>query len=188
MSLIWFVIAFPVLVASAFFLILWYRPHHFYAPRDFGNLSPKEFVDAFNRAPKEVMFQATRSKDPSDLTAVYSLLFNILDNTIHQHLILMAEKSVDLPFLQTFGHRYFHGTEDHHCSNGYFNSAEFARKLEGTDFIEIVQSNGPKLRIKQAGRNFAAWLVQNGKKDQCLSTPFGGWGVPFDISRLGGKP
>lgn len=30
-----FVIAFPVLVSSAFFAILWFRPTHFYAPRDY---------------------------------------------------------------------------------------------------------------------------------------------------------
>lgn len=32
-----FVIIFPVFIATVFFLILWYRPQHLYAPKDFSN-------------------------------------------------------------------------------------------------------------------------------------------------------
>lgn len=32
-----FVIAFPILVAVAFFAVLWFRPEHLYAPKDFGS-------------------------------------------------------------------------------------------------------------------------------------------------------
>jgi len=43
-----FVIAFPVLVAGAFFAILWFRPHHFYAPSEYGSrVGPREFAEAF---------------------------------------------------------------------------------------------------------------------------------------------
>src|SRR5205823_838226 len=41
-----FVIAFALLVATAFFLILWFRPYVFYSPSEFGDLDPKAFVDA----------------------------------------------------------------------------------------------------------------------------------------------
>lgn len=42
-----FVIVFPVLIASAFFLLLWFRPHHLYAPSDYST-SPgvREYVEA----------------------------------------------------------------------------------------------------------------------------------------------
>jgi hypothetical protein len=43
-----FVIAFPALVAGAFFAILWFRPHHFYAPSEYGSrVGPREFAEAF---------------------------------------------------------------------------------------------------------------------------------------------
>jgi hypothetical protein len=32
-----FVIGFPILVAAAFFALLWFRPEHLYAPKDFGS-------------------------------------------------------------------------------------------------------------------------------------------------------
>jgi hypothetical protein len=36
-SLTCFVIGFPILVATAFFALLWFRPEHLYAPKDFGS-------------------------------------------------------------------------------------------------------------------------------------------------------
>ena len=32
-----FVVIFPVLIAAAFFVVLWFRPEHLYAPRDYGS-------------------------------------------------------------------------------------------------------------------------------------------------------
>jgi hypothetical protein len=50
-SLAAFVIAFPLLVAAAFFAILWFRPHHFYAPSEYGSrVGPREFIDALTVA------------------------------------------------------------------------------------------------------------------------------------------
>jgi hypothetical protein len=34
-------------------------------------------------------------------------------------------------------------------------------------------------KLTDKGREYAHWLVKNGKKDEFLKTPFGGWGVPF---------
>lgn len=46
-----FVISFPALVALGFFLILWFKPHHFYAPGEYVHgVSPREFIDALMRA------------------------------------------------------------------------------------------------------------------------------------------
>src|SRR5437773_7303669 len=41
-----FVVAFPVLVAGAFFLILWYRNYVFYPPTDFPDSTVEKFVGA----------------------------------------------------------------------------------------------------------------------------------------------
>ena len=181
-----FVIGFALLVAGAFFAVLWFRPHHFYAPADFGDMAPKDFVDALRGVPQEAVLQAARvTRDPTDKTAVYQFLSYILDHTFQQHLILMAENSVEIPYDTMMGHPYDHGTRNRNSAHGFFQAREFARKLEGTDFIEIVQQGGLRLRITDAGRAFAAWLVQNGKKDEFLQTPFGGWGVPFRITKEG---
>lgn len=183
-SLTIFVIVFALLVVTAFFAVLWFKPHHFYAPADFGDMAPREFVDALRGAPKETVMQVAQvSRDPTDKTAVYRLLGNILDSTFHQYLILMAEKSVEIPYASGwsahFGHLYSHGTRNRTFSQGGFNSEEFARKLDGTDFLEVFQNNGMRLRITDAGRKFAEWLIQQGKKQEFLKTPYGGWGKPF---------
>src|SRR3954466_3700857 len=40
-----FVIAFPLLIAAAFFGILWSRPWVFYAPNEYGGTDPTKFVE-----------------------------------------------------------------------------------------------------------------------------------------------
>jgi hypothetical protein len=37
LALVYFVIAFPVFIATIFFMILWFRPQHLYAPKDFSS-------------------------------------------------------------------------------------------------------------------------------------------------------
>ncbi len=42
-----FVIVFPVMIAAAFFVLLWFRPHHLYAPSDYSNVTGvREYVEA----------------------------------------------------------------------------------------------------------------------------------------------
>ena len=48
-SLTIFSIAFPALVAGAFFLILWHRPHVFYSPSEFHGRDVAQYVDAMLR-------------------------------------------------------------------------------------------------------------------------------------------
>ncbi len=44
-----FVIAFPVLVATAFFLILWNRPYVFYSPGEYGHVDVQKYVSALTQ-------------------------------------------------------------------------------------------------------------------------------------------
>jgi hypothetical protein len=47
-----FVICFPVLIATFFFLVLWYRPYVFYPPTEFGqHTNVSEYVEAMQRRP-----------------------------------------------------------------------------------------------------------------------------------------
>jgi ABC-type multidrug transport system fused ATPase/permease subunit len=50
-----FVIGFPVLIAAAFFALLWFRPENFYAPKDFGSDEAylRNFADADARRAKK---------------------------------------------------------------------------------------------------------------------------------------
>ncbi len=174
-----FVMLFAIGIASAFFYILWHKPYHFYSPSDFGNISPKDFVDAIQGAP--VVQQAAKvASNPTDTTAVYQLIDNIIDNTFKQHLILMAEKNALFPYVP-FGHTYQHGTRGKGWATGGFRGDEFLRKLNGTGFIELVTKDAtPMLRITEKGKEFVKWLIANGRKDEFYASPLGGWGVPFN--------
>jgi hypothetical protein len=44
-----FVIGFPALVATAFFLVLWHRPYVLYPPAEYGNMDVQRYVDAMQR-------------------------------------------------------------------------------------------------------------------------------------------
>ncbi|MGI9107232.1 MAG: hypothetical protein ACR2G4_13400 [Pyrinomonadaceae bacterium] len=44
-----FVVVFPLLIAIGFFAILWFRPHHFYSPTEFGQQGAREFVEAITQ-------------------------------------------------------------------------------------------------------------------------------------------
>ncbi|MGH8056087.1 MAG: hypothetical protein ACREOH_02445, partial [Candidatus Entotheonellia bacterium] len=46
MALTLFVISFPIMVAVAFFAILWSKPWHFYAPHDYANVDAPQFMNA----------------------------------------------------------------------------------------------------------------------------------------------
>jgi len=65
--LIGFVCAFPILVAAAFFTILWARPHVFYPPTDFGSEQDvKAFVDAM-RGKAEARDEITPSEEQAKI-------------------------------------------------------------------------------------------------------------------------
>ena len=82
MTLVWFVIIFPVLVACGFFTILWSRPENFYAPSEYGEKDPGEYIKAIREFSPTVKEQAklvaTIEKNPADSSAQFSLLATVL--------------------------------------------------------------------------------------------------------------
>lgn len=45
-----FVLFFPIIIAIGFFLILWFKPHHMYAPTEYGQqTSAREYIDAITQ-------------------------------------------------------------------------------------------------------------------------------------------
>jgi len=66
-----FVIIFPILIAVAFFAVLWFKPHHFYSPAEYGQQSSvKDYVEAITQR---------KSLDESQL---YSTIQNTVRSTI----------------------------------------------------------------------------------------------------------
>jgi hypothetical protein len=60
-ALVAFVIAFPTAVATAFFATLWSRPQVLYAPGDYGEVRPSEFVTALRSTPPaDTLFDSIR--------------------------------------------------------------------------------------------------------------------------------
>jgi hypothetical protein len=179
-----FVIGFALLIATAFFVILWQRPFVFYSPSEYGGVDPKCFIDAIrmSASPKvaeQVELVRKVEKDPEDKNAQYDLINSLIDSVIQQHLILMHEKNVEIPYTDMFGHTYALGTKNRYLANGMFQPMDFVRKLEGTKFVELAQHNGIKIRLTEEGKRFASWLTTNGQKDDFLQTPLGGWGEPI---------
>ncbi len=167
-ALTMFVIAFALLVASAFFLILWNRPYVFYPPSEYGSIDPKAFVSAIRQdVPPKIVEQAqlvaSVERDPADADAQFRLIDSMLDEIHRQHLILMHEQSCDLPFGEFWsGHTY---------------EMEYMKKLEGTGFVTLL-TKGPKIALTPAGRRFAQWLIDHDRKATFMHTPSGGWGEP----------
>ena len=90
-----FVIAFAILIAAAFFLVLWHKPFVFYAPSDYGNINPIDFIGALTKQAAPVVQEQIRlarevEENPADDNANFRLIEGLLDPTVKQHLILMA--------------------------------------------------------------------------------------------------
>jgi hypothetical protein len=79
-----FVVAFPLLVAAAFFTILWTRPWVFYAPTEYGSVDPALFVGTLAHARIRVI---TKTADlPQDVKVIgnpdqFVLLFKAAGTT-----------------------------------------------------------------------------------------------------------
>jgi hypothetical protein len=58
-----FVLGFPVLVAAAFFLILWHKSWAFYSPGEYGNVDPARYVEALTQAQKRMERVTTQTAD-----------------------------------------------------------------------------------------------------------------------------
>ena len=178
-----FVIAFALVVAGAFFLILWNRPYVFYSPSEYGSIDPKAFVSALRpevplKIFEQVQLVASIEKDPADTDAQFSLIDSMLDEIHRQHLILMHESKCELPYGEFwFGHIYEMEYSNGGAASGGFDGRSFLKKLEGTGFVTLLPK-GPMISLTESGHRFARWLVDHDKKADFLHTSFGGWGEP----------
>lgn len=80
LALIVFVLSFPVLIAGAFFLILWHRPYVFYPPTEFGETNVLDYVRAMQGAlseAKEAKREALEAK--AEVSEVHQAIQPIVD-------------------------------------------------------------------------------------------------------------
>jgi hypothetical protein len=179
-----FVICFALLVATAFFVILWNRPYVFYPPSEYGNTNPETFVSALRQGGlsktvvEQVKLAASVGQNPKDKIAQFALIDGMLDEVHRQYLILMHVIPCDVPYTDSYYNQDIYEMEyGSSVATGGFDSRKFLEKIDGTGFISII-SKGPKLSLTQSGHDFAQWLIDNGHKASFIKTSLGGWGEP----------
>jgi len=176
-----FFIVFALLVAGAFFAILWYKAYVFYPPSEYGDSDPTKFIDAMKgpvptRIAQQIEMVNRLEQSPQNAEATFKLIDSLIDESIRQHLILMREKNFALPFREEFfGQRFELAKNDGHFQTGGISGKEIAEKLKGTDLVRI-DSSDLKVHLSDLGNSFADWLVQTNRKADYFRTFFGGWG------------
>lgn len=180
-----FVIGFALLVAAAFFVILWNRPFVFYSPSEYGSIDPKTFISAMKSSispmvAEQVQMVRQVGEFPDNKDAQFCLIDSLIDDVSRQHLILMFEQHIEIPFSHfSQSHRYELGTRNESWAGGVLSGRDLFRKLEGTRFLEPPSHNRQNIRLTDDGKQFAKWLTNKGKKTEFFQTPFGSWGTPF---------
>jgi len=171
-----FVIAFPLLVATAFFFILWYRAYVFYAPSEYGNVKPSDFMSAIRDSPMvadQLKLAKSVEKDPLDEEARFSLIDTMADNAEVQCVIFMYESGKDLSSFAFYVYAYKSGA----AGSGSLGSLGRNERLEGTGLVRRSGA-GNFVALTEQGKRFAQWLIKRGRKCDIFWTEQGGWGTP----------
>ncbi len=168
-----FVIAFPLLVAAAFFYILWNRAYVFYAPSEYGNVNPSDFMSAMRDAPvviNQVELAKSVEQNPLDEEARFSLIDSMADDAEVQCVIFMYESGKDLSTFSFYVYVY---------KSGAFGTGAIGGRdrLQGAGIVRRP-GNGRFLSLTDEGKLFATWLIKRGRKCDYFRTEAGGWGTP----------
>lgn len=170
-----FVISFALLVAGAFFLILWNRPWVFYPPSEYADVNPKDFMSALRNAPgvvEQIKLAKTVDENPLDSEARFELIDSMADDSQCQWLILMHENKLEVS-------RWAQHVYEHNSGAGGMGSfaAGTRQSLEGTGLVGQA-GGGRYLRLTEEGHKFAEWLIKKGRKCDFFWSEYGGWGTP----------
>jgi len=170
-----FVIVFPLLVAGGFFFILWHRAYVFYAPSEYGNVDPEQFMSAMRAAPivaEQVELARSVGADPNNLEARFSLIDAMADDVECQTIILMHDQHLELPRSCPYVFRYKGGRGGTGQTGGGLGGRD---RMVGTGLLRTV-AGGEVYSLTDEGHSFAKWLVAKGRKCDFFWTPKGGWG------------
>lgn len=175
-SLAIFVMIFPLLVAAAFFGILWNRPWVFYAPSEYGNVDPKHFMSAMRAAPlvtEQLELAKSVEANPDDADARFALIDAMADEGECQWVIFMHETGKDVPGYS----RHVYEFKDHRAGSGSFNAGG-RNKLAGAG-VTRSSGGGSFVSLTSEGRAFAEWLLKRGRRCDFFWSELGGWGSPI---------
>lgn len=174
-----FVIAFPLLIAAAFFYVLWNRAYVFYAPSEYGNVNPSDFMSAMRDAPlvvTQVELAKSLEKNPFSDDARFSLIDSMAEDSEIQCAIFMYESGKDLPAFSS----YIYCNKGGGMASG---DAAFSsrRALQGAGIVRPAGGGG--WGLTEEGKRFAAWLINRQRKCDYFWTQAGSWGIPEPGSR-----
>lgn len=187
-ALVIFVIAYSTVVTAIFFLFLWFKPENFYAPSEYGDISPESFVKALRGLPEETVNAVANLEDnPFDQEALFALMESLVPEDVKQHLVFMFRQGGLLDISTVNEHGRSHGyqivTRGRGISFGSFSPQDFLAKLQGTQLIMLAENNS-KVKLTGRGSKFAAWLIEHEKDAESFWTEIGGWGERKDIAQL----
>jgi len=171
-----FVITFPLLVASAFFLILWFKTGVFYPPSEYGNTDPMKYVSAMKGASSIETQIATVKRveeNPDDKESKFDLIYSLSDELDWQFLILMHERKIEIPRSSVYVYEFANSS----CGTGQLSIFGDKFRLEGTGIVEPT-AGGRELRLTKEGSEFVEYILRKGKKASFFWTPYGHWGKP----------
>lgn len=179
-ALVIFVIAYSTVVTAIFFLFLWFKPENFYAPSEYGEISPESYVRALRGLPDDAVNAVVTLEDnPFDKEALFSLMEHLISEDVKQHLILISriggELDISRPNPNDRTHSYEIVTRQKGISFGTFSPREFLAKLEGTQLVMTTEGES-KLRLTNRGSQFVKWLVEHEKDAKMFWSDMGGWG------------
>lgn len=178
-TLVVFVVTFPLMIASAFFAILWFKPFVLYPPSEYGG-DPKAYVDAMRGLQPAVQRQIELvekiEESPADPSAQFAVISSLIDNGLKQHLILMHETGKRLPLTDIFDPDSPYETGNSHSwmTQGGFSGRGFCEKLKGTGLVEIELDS--MISLTPLGHEFSRWLIESGEKAEFYKGAFGSWG------------
>lgn len=179
-ALVIFVIAYATVVTAIFFLFLWFKPENFYAPSDYGDVSPESYVKALRGLPSETINAVVNLEDnPFDQDALFALMDALVPEETKQHLILVSKLGgiLDVSNADERGntHTYEIITRNKGISFGVFSPREFLRNLDGTQLV-TPYDNHSKIKLTARGEKFASWLLEHDKGAESFWSEKGGWG------------
>ncbi len=82
--LVIFVTTFPILIAVAFFVCLWWRPWVFYPPSEYGSMDVQQYVEALKGGPLQVVQETKDVEGPIEVVGQpdrFKLLFKAVGPT-----------------------------------------------------------------------------------------------------------
>jgi hypothetical protein len=169
-----FVIAFPCVIAGAFFLILWHRPFVFYSPAEYGDTDPGEYASAMRTGMLTDIAMQIESIEaqPADKDKQFALIDSLIEEPKRQLVILMNDKNAEMPLWSYIS--YVTGG-DRSWSSGGVTGQDMLTKLNGTGLVAASVTTAT-IGLTDYGKEFANWLVKTGKRAAFLKTPMGDWG------------